>query len=428
MFICGYIYIALGGKTYQMKIIFVVDTYYPRQDGVQAVTQYLAEGLAQRRHEVLILTSWREGLQRREVYNAVAIERYYVKKNPFTLHFVGERKQISRRMKAFQPEAIIFVSIGIWCYDWFKHHLNQYPGKKILYTHGFTIRNDYSVWEKIRAIRICRQIVPLLMNIYMEAYHKHYQKRLLTDMAKFDRTVYLYEKDDLYLFMRQNDVQNEIIIENAVEDSFFERKAFLESYVEELIFINISSYNENKNQKLLLKAFYEAKIPSSRLILIGSTETTYYREILMLNDELRKKNPNLDINVEILCGLPRKEIIEIYTKVHVYLSSSCHEAMSIAVCEAAAAGLAIISTPVGHVPSIPGVQLCDGLTEFCNMLRIISFDGKLRRTCGQLAYEYAEKHYRIQMKVNQMESIILWEGEYGKYSIAVQEKEDETGY
>lgn len=39
-----------------MKIVFAVHTYYPERNGVQAVTQYLAEGLARRQHDVLIIT------------------------------------------------------------------------------------------------------------------------------------------------------------------------------------------------------------------------------------------------------------------------------------------------------------------------------------------------------------------------------------
>ena len=131
-----------------MRIIFVVDTYFPRQDGVQAVTQYLAEGLARKKHEVLVLTSLKEGLRRREEKNKVIIERYKVKRNKYTLKFVGERKKISKRIKEYYADAIVFVAIGIWCFDWFKHELDQFSGKKILYTHGFAIKEKYGVKEK----------------------------------------------------------------------------------------------------------------------------------------------------------------------------------------------------------------------------------------------------------------------------------------
>ena len=43
-----------------MKIVFAVHTYYPERNGVQAVTQYLAEGLARRQHDVLVITEKKE--------------------------------------------------------------------------------------------------------------------------------------------------------------------------------------------------------------------------------------------------------------------------------------------------------------------------------------------------------------------------------
>ena len=39
-----------------MKIVFTTHTYWPRKDGVQYVTQYLAEGLAKDGHEVIVFT------------------------------------------------------------------------------------------------------------------------------------------------------------------------------------------------------------------------------------------------------------------------------------------------------------------------------------------------------------------------------------
>ena len=39
-----------------MKIVFTVHTYYPNKDGVQYVTQYLAEGLAKLGHDITVIT------------------------------------------------------------------------------------------------------------------------------------------------------------------------------------------------------------------------------------------------------------------------------------------------------------------------------------------------------------------------------------
>lgn len=39
-----------------MRILVTVNTYYPMLDGVQAVTDYLTTGLAQRGHQITVVT------------------------------------------------------------------------------------------------------------------------------------------------------------------------------------------------------------------------------------------------------------------------------------------------------------------------------------------------------------------------------------
>ena len=45
-----------------MKIVFTTHTYYPEKNGVQVVTEYLAEGLAKKGHEVHIITEMLSGV------------------------------------------------------------------------------------------------------------------------------------------------------------------------------------------------------------------------------------------------------------------------------------------------------------------------------------------------------------------------------
>ena len=47
-----------------MKVMFAVPSFWPSQDGVANITGYLARGLAERGHEILIFTSaGKSGLQ-----------------------------------------------------------------------------------------------------------------------------------------------------------------------------------------------------------------------------------------------------------------------------------------------------------------------------------------------------------------------------
>lgn len=389
-----------------MKILIIVDTYYPLQDGVQNVTQYLAEGLS-KNNEILVITSLRSGTKRLEVYNGVEIERVIAKRNMFTMKIYGEKRKVKRIINNFLPDVIIVTCVQTWGFDWLKKNLSKYPGKKVLYTHGCSCLEIYDVREKIREFRFRRQIVADLMSIYKEWYWGKYRKGLAEDINRFDKVIYLYEKDKLYLEMSPILKNKSVIIENAVDEVFFERNAYRVNDSKTLTFINISSYVENKNQKLILEAYYDANIPNSKLVLIGSQETIYYQEMLELNDNLNKQYSDFYGNVEIYCGISRKRTLEIYQEADVYVSASKIEMMSVSLCEAAAAGLTILATDVGHVSSIPGVFLCNTKQEFVEKMQLIYREPNIRIERGRLAYEYALKHYQIYQKVNELERELI---------------------
>ena len=69
------------------KIMILVATYYPLQDGVQVVTQYIAEGLAQK-HEVLVVTSMQSGLERRSELKDIGLSGILIQCNSW-----GRRKR-----------------------------------------------------------------------------------------------------------------------------------------------------------------------------------------------------------------------------------------------------------------------------------------------------------------------------------------------
>lgn len=62
-----------------MRILIAVHTYYPDKNGVQIVTEYIAEGLA-KHNDVLVVTNMKEGYKRSENFKNVNIKRLNIKK------------------------------------------------------------------------------------------------------------------------------------------------------------------------------------------------------------------------------------------------------------------------------------------------------------------------------------------------------------
>ena len=73
-----------------MRILITVESYYPLKNGVQEITQSYAEELS-KTNDVFVFTRYIDGLQTKEKYNNVTIERFkiYTKKS---LHFGDIKK------------------------------------------------------------------------------------------------------------------------------------------------------------------------------------------------------------------------------------------------------------------------------------------------------------------------------------------------
>lgn len=387
-----------------MKILFLTATYWPAQDGVSVVTQYLAEGLA-RRHEVSVLATRRDYVQK-EVHEKVEIQRIQAARSMWTCTFRGEKKKARDCILEYQPDVLIIVGIQTWCYDWFVGNLEHLPGKKMLMTHGSSCLGEYHVWSKIKQIRLRRRILADLIDVNFERYWKKYQKALPEGISKFDVVSYLFEGEELYERMRRLGLHNSMILENATQDFFFDRKAYHTDNKKELVFINVSTYEERKNQKMILQAYSEAALPGTRLVMIGSRKTEYYQELLEMKQKIESADSFVG-KIELHVGIPREQVLEIYKSADVYVSASSWEAMSISLCEAAAGGLLILSTDVGHVSQIPGVQLFGTKEELKDLMQEAYADSGKRRECGRLSYEYAEQNYRIQRKVELLEEKLI---------------------
>ena len=85
-----YLYIKIA---YCVKILFTVNKYNPNFDGVQFVTNYLAEGLVKKGHEVTILTSiyTRIPSSEEEIINGVKVIRKKIV-TKHTFHFGNKEK------------------------------------------------------------------------------------------------------------------------------------------------------------------------------------------------------------------------------------------------------------------------------------------------------------------------------------------------
>lgn len=381
-----------------MRIMFAVHTYYPAHNGVQAVTQYIAEGLA-KKHEVMVLAEKKNLYCEAEVHNRVQIKRIEVwQKNN---RFYGERERYLKTIEKFVPDVLVCVCTQSWPFDWIISELDSLKCKKVLYTHGYT-----AYLEKYPLIKD-------LVNGRLRAFQYHFYWKKYYDKAykyirKFDKVTYLSENNSANRYAKKHFLKNGIVVGNAVEKEFFENcvlddeKHFDEN--RRIQFIYVANYDDNKNQKEVLEAFYETHLENARMVFVGGKNNEYYRELCKLNKQ--KSIADRSRDVEIMYGLPRERIGELLSESDVFVCGSKHEEFPIMLCEAAAKGLAIISSNVGHAKEMPGCMVVENMDEMIEQMKDIAKNMMLRKDNGMKLRYYAQKNCRIKDKISEFETML----------------------
>lgn len=376
-----------------MKIIITVNTYYPLKDGVQMVTEYHAENLAKRGHEVLIFTP-NYGNKNEENHNGVKIVRVDAK----TKHaiYYGKSKEYIKKLldETKNADALINVCtqnpLTDWCFD----ILNKINCKKILYMHGmYDLRWNRSTISNIK---------DLGHKIWNNIRWGLYYAKLKKNLNLYDKIIQLHKFDYAYEYFEKKYNLNCKIIENAAENIFFEKDT---ANSKSEYAVCVANYIPRKNQEFVLKAFYKSNIDKNfGLVLIGSNNSKYYQKILNINNNLELQYGKR--NVQILYNLSRKDTIEYIKNAKVYLLGSKWEAFPISIVESMAAGVPFISTNVGCVKNMPGGITVNNEKEMSYWLEIFLNDNVLRDYYGRIGNTYATEHMSIDKKVDELEKIL----------------------
>ena len=378
-----------------MRILFTVETYYPKKDGVQMVTQYLAEGLASKGHEVIVYTSDVGINNNDEIYNGVKIKRFNLK-TKYGL-YIGEcKKYIDEVIKESKKvDAMINVCTQTAFTDLLLSQLNHISCKKILYLHGmydfkWHLYNFSSFRDIINKLWKNLRWLPLYLN------KKHF--------VQYDKVIQLHPLCIGYDFFRKKYNIIPIVMENAADPKFFKNNKLIKTNDKSEYAICVSNYLPGKNQKMILKAFYKANCKDLDLILIGSQKNKYYNKLIKSMHKLEKKYGKK--NVKILFNQNRENTIAMIKSASIYLFSSKHEVYPVSIVEAMASGIPYISTDVGCIRALPGGIVIKNIDEMINALDYLVKNKNSSEIIGKCGQKYAENQLKVEAKVEQLEKIL----------------------
>lgn len=387
-----------------MRIMFAVPCYWPSQDGVTIITSYLAEGLAEKGHEVFVLTSAGDGgrqiLPEEDNHAGVKIRRMRVHTRwPL---FIRGRDQKSTKavyrkaVKDFAPDVLVVVCAQTWTLDWIMPCLEKLDCVKVFYSHG------YSAW-KPEAVYSDFLKKGDIVGAWAAYRAKRYYKKLHRYIRLFDRTIYLSADSNAAVYAEQFGLTNGRVLKNAIDDRFFSEE-IRHGYEEKacLSYLFVANYNQNKNQEMLIRAYAAAEIEKSRLILVGFEENAYYEHLREVIRETLHGQPHKEVRFCI--RYDREKVIDLYRTSDVFTCSSLSENYPIVAHEAAAVGLPIISTNVGIYDRIDGAYIVEDAAQMTRAMEELYYDARERVRRGQAAYRWVcGQGCRIRDKVDWME-------------------------
>lgn len=373
-----------------MKILISCFTYWPEKNGVQKVTEYLAEGLSNM-NDVTVVTQSNDDREQDVIHNNVRIHE-------IDLTEKDAKKRYIHFIKQECADVFICVCTQIWNFDFLLNDIVSLQGKKILYTHEFSGLCDYPN-EGHRGAGL------LLRKIKYKCKWKLYYAKYKKVIKQFDIVTHLSITSVSYQWALENDMRNNVIIGNGAETIFFDHPVCQRESSHHIIkFVCVSNYDEIKNQKDIILAFYQSEIINSELILIGSCENSYYNQLKELNNQCAEKYGKR--KVDLLTSMTRKEIADCLSDCDIYISMSRWEAFSVAILEAAAKGMPIITSDTGNARVIPGTLQVHNVYELSRMMEYLAKDEELRKKLGETARYFAVHYGRVDEKIEQLQKLL----------------------
>lgn len=375
-----------------MKILICSFTYYPSVNGVQNVTEYQAEGLVARGHEVTVLTGYPKGrnCQPEEFYNGVHIQRFHASTDNM-LH-CGNKKAYQKLLLKLssQMDVIMTVCPETWCTDWAIPLVGKLNCTLVMMTHGI---HDLR-WRNFRD----RSTYGILRKLWGNLRWPPFFAMNWSKIQNFDAIIQLHENDFATWYFQKHGIEKQYVLYNAVEDAFF-----VDDVAKEKQIINVGTYCTNKNQEKALEAFYKANLPEYKLVLIGSKRNKYYDLLQARAKELERIYGHRDVEIDV--GITRDETVKKVKQSQIYLLTSISEMFPVSLIEGMAASCAWVSTDVGIDRYLPGGVIADKADDIAAALEQLTL-GNTWQQKGVISRNFALENCRRGKQIEQLEKIM----------------------
>lgn len=375
-----------------MKILITSFTYLPNKDGVAEACRIMAEGLATLGWEVWVATSM--GCQLGVNTHPVRVSGVNVVHFPLDQHSYNSpllRDEIAEFFDFVKNGRFDVVVNQCWETRLARHlhHLQGFPSTRfVMVSHGYARhlmewqKNIFRGWGRwLRGLCFTFSTFPRMLKSHQTVIFLSKKK----DWNRFldHRLASTFRHPRIHVIANGIDLQ-----QFPSSDEGFREKHGIGTG---LMALCVANYSDRKNQLLAVKAFREADVRGSVLVLIGSELNAYARQVQDLDRALSGKHPSC--RVVFLEKLSRQETFAAYVACDIFLLAAKAETQPIVLIEAMAAAKPWVSTNTGCVSEMAGGIVCKRKKQLAPAIQRLFADESERIRLGSLGKnEAAAKH------------------------------------
>jgi glycosyltransferase involved in cell wall biosynthesis len=315
-----------------MKILHLVEFYYPSVGGAQEVVKQLSERMVEMGHEVTVGTT---KLPDRTAtrFNGVKIKEFDIHGNSIK-GISGEIDNYKNFLIKSKFDVIMVYAAQQWTADLFFEVMNKVNAKKVFVPCGFSGLHD-SRYEK-------------------------YFKQMPIILKSFDATVYLSNNYRDINFAKKHNVTNIHVIPNGADEREFSSRPNddirrqLHIDPQSTLFVTVGSHTGLKGHKETIQLFSQLKIKNATLLIIGNDYSYGCIKQCQRSAFLNTLSvTSLLANKRILVkNLTRKQTISALYAANAFIFASNIECSPLVIFEAAAAKLPFFTSDVGNAKEI----------------------------------------------------------------------------
>ena len=385
-----------------MNILFTSFAYYHQTSGVPIVVQYLAEGLVQRGHKVCVATRKNgQDLPETDLVNGVEVRRFDIGQTIFKKN-VGSIEEYIRFVVGYVKDILVLECFQCQTTDILLPHLSEMKCKVIIHSHGGPgIHQRFIKWET--------DLKHSIGNSHNWMRWKKYYRKTIPRYSKFIDSVVclsLCASDISYMTARMKSVE---IVENAAQPFFFDESQYCKD-VSKILQIKhknyilcIANYIPNKGQKDIIKAFSRINTKDLSLVLIGSIENTYYKELCTYANII---NQTTGKEIKLLTNIDRNLFPAIIHNSLLFIMASEHEEYPVSLVEAMAVGTPFVSTNAGCARLLPGGVTVLSKKDLSFVIQMLITHPEMLQKYGDQGRVYALNNNTTDIAIARFESVL----------------------